>query len=83
MQLIIMKLLIINKNCWMGWAWQYYDQIFNNCMHMNYTTFMAVIAKYGMLRNMKEASQFLAFFSRFSIIIKKEEEGWNKCQNEA
>ena len=59
----------------MGVAWQYYDQIFNNCMHMNCTTFMVVIAKYGMLRIMKEASKVLALYSRFSIIIKKKEEG--------
>ena len=52
-------------------------------MHMNSTTFMAAIAKHGMLRKIREATHHLAF-SRFSIIMRKKgKEGWNKCQNVA
>ena len=36
---------------------------------MNCKKFTAVIAKYGMLRNMKEASQFLAFFPDFPLLL--------------
>ena len=52
-------------------------------MHMNSTTFMAVIAKYGMLRNVKEATQFLAFFHYYDQKKKQHPEEWNKCQNVA
>ena len=47
--------------------------IFNNCMHMNSTTYMAVSANYWMLRNMKEATQ-LKKNSRFSILMKEKDE---------
>ena len=40
-------------------------------MHMNSTTFMAVIAKYGILSNMKEATQFSAFFPDFPKFLSK------------
>ena len=43
----------------------------NNCIHMICTTCMAVIAKNGMLRNMKETTQFLAFFPDFLLLWKK------------
>ena len=32
---------------------------------LNCTTFMAVVAKYGILRNMKEATHSFAFFPDF------------------
>ena len=51
-------------------------------MHTNCTTFTAVIAEYGMLRNMKVAKQSLEFFPDFPFFMKNKNDEI-RCQNEA
>ena len=68
----IMKLLIINKKYCIGWAWQYYDQIFNNCMpHELYNIYGCYCSVWD-AKEYDGRTQFLAaFFPDFPLLWKK------------